>query len=111
MTRSDDDVTVPREPTEAMLDAGFSAYCESEGSYRDTYRAMIAAAPPPVPDQAPSRAPDELAAVGRVKIALHDISLGRGFVPVADRYDAIEVSIADLRKILSLIPQATEGAK
>ena len=36
---------VPVEPTEAMLDAMFSAYCASDGSYRDVYRAMLAAAP------------------------------------------------------------------
>jgi hypothetical protein len=37
--------TVPIEPTEAMLDAMFTAYILSEGSYRAAYRAMLAASP------------------------------------------------------------------
>jgi hypothetical protein len=37
--------TVPVEPTEAMLDAMFTAYVGSEGSYRAAYCAMLAASP------------------------------------------------------------------
>lgn len=36
---------VPVEPTEAMLDAMFAAYAGSEGSYRESWRAALAAAP------------------------------------------------------------------
>lgn len=49
-------VVVPREPTEAMLDAGFAARSKFgeayiiEGFEADIYRAMIAASPQPVAD-------------------------------------------------------------
>jgi len=58
-------VLVPREPTEAMLDAMFSAYVGSEGSYSATYRAALAAAPPVDGWQAIETAPrDGTAVVG-----------------------------------------------
>lgn len=42
-------VLVPVEPTEAMLDAMFAGYVKSDGSYREAYRAMIAACLPAAP--------------------------------------------------------------